>query len=399
MSQELIKAISDLSSKIDETQKKTEGQTQKHLDQAQKEANELKEQLKKLQDEQTTKHNEFVKKLEEKDATIGQIQAEVKDIKAKGGRPGNGAAEKIKTIWQIVSETIIEAKDKIVKGADEKKLIDTLELKTVANISSANNSANYLNYLDWQPGMEPLGQNRFRDFVRTILSENDFVSFPRANTPIGEGSFNRQTEAAAKQQVDRDYTMITLTLKPMAGYAVCSRQSLRNIPFLSTWLPTSMLEQLMDSEDTDFANSLVAAANASTSVAGVTVAVEKVIHLIKNLRKAKYNPTDVLIDPDKWAEILLTKPSNYSIPNAVVITPQGNVTVLGRKMTEVNWLTGGRCLVGDFTKAAIVQSEGLTLRQSDSHASLFTTNEIAFLIERTEGLAIFRTDAFSTLVL
>jgi hypothetical protein len=62
-------------------------------------------------------------------------------------------------------------------------------------------------------------------------------------------------------------------------------------------------------------------------------------------------------------------------------------------------LTGGRVLVGDSRKAGIVQSEGLTLRQSDSHASIFTSNETAFLLERTEGLAIFRTEAFVTAVL
>jgi HK97 family phage major capsid protein len=72
---------------------------------------------------------------------------------------------------------------------------------------------------------------------------------------------------------------------------------------------------------------------------------------------------------------------------------------LNRPVREVNWLTGGRIVVGDFSKAAIVQSEGLTMRQSDSHGNTFVSNEITFLLERTEGLAIFRPDAFVTAVL
>lgn len=398
MSKEL-EVLEGIDKKIEEYKSKAEGESKKVLEQAQKDAKEAKESFEKYQKEQEQKHADFVKKLEEKDATIGQIVGEVKELKAKGGRPSGGAGEKVKTIWQIVSDTLLENKDVIIKSHEDKRLINTIQLKTVANISSANNSANYLNYLDWRPGMEPTGQARFRDFVGTIMSDTDFVSFPRANSPIGEGSFNRQTEAAAKSQVDRDYTMATLTLKPMAGYAVCSRQSLRNIPFLSTWLPTSMLEQLLDAEDLDFGNALVAAATGSTSVSGVTVAIEKVINLIRNLRKAKHNPTDVVIDPDVWAEMLITKPADYSLPNAVVITPDGKVRILGRRITEVNWLTGRRVVVGDFTKTSVVQSEGLTLRQSDSHASLFTTNEIVFLVERTEGLAVFRPDAFCTTTL
>jgi HK97 family phage major capsid protein len=396
MSEQLLKAIGDLSKQIDEAKAKSEGEAKKNLEQAQKDANELKENLKKLEEKQQKAHEDFVAKLTEKDATIGQIQGEVKDLKAKGGRPGGGAAN-VKTIFAQVADSIEEHKQKFIDMHEKKGIFEMIQLKTVANISSSNNSANYLQYLPWQPGMEPIGQDRFRDLVPTIQSSEDFVSYPRANVPIGEGSFNRQTEAAAKQQVDRDYTMITLTLKPMAGYAIVSRQSLRNIVFLQQWLPTSMLEQLMDAEDTDFANTLVAAATGSSTTT-YTVKAEKIIAYIKNLRKAKHNPNAVAIDPDTWGDILVTKPNDYSLPNVVTIDQAGTVKILGRPIYAVNWLTGGRCLVGDFRKAAIVQSEGLTLRQTDSHSTTFTTNEITFLLERTEGLAIFRPDAFVTAV-
>lgn len=395
MSKEL-ELLEGIDKKIEEYKSKAEGETKKVLEQAQKETKEAKEALEKYQKEQETKHNDFVKKLEEKDATIGQIQAEVKEIKAKGGRPSGGAGN-TKTLFAQVADAIDEHKQKFIDMHEKKGIFELIQFKTVANISSSNNSANYLQYLPWQPGMEPIGQDRFRDLVPTIQSQEDFVSYPRANIPIGEGSFNRQTEAAAKQQVDRDYTMITLTLKPMAGYAIVSRQSLRNIVFLQQWLPTSMLEQLMDSEDTDFANTLVAAATGSSTTT-YTVKAEKIIAYIKNLRKAKHNPNAVAIDPDTWGDILVTKPNDYSLPNVVTIDQAGTVKILGRPIYAVNWLTGGRCLVGDFRKAAIVQSEGLTLRQTDSHASTFTTNEVTFLIERTEGLAIFRPDAFITAV-
>lgn len=354
----------------------------------------------------TAKHEAEVKRINEemlkKDATLLDITNEVKELKAGKGRLYAGPAS-VKNLYGLIADTIQQNKEVFLEA--EKKSIPVpkieIDTKTVGNIASANLSGtNYINYLPWQPGMEPTGQTRFRDIFPTYQSEGDFINYPRANTPIGEGSFNRQTEAAAKQQVDRDYTMVALTLKPMAGYAIVSRQSLRNIPFLQSWLPTSMMEQLLDTEDTDFANTLVAAATGSSTTTGITIAADRIVHLIKNLRKNKYAANAVMIDPDVWAEILTYRTTNIrDFREIITVDANGNVRILGRPIYDVNWLTGRRVLVGDTRKAGIVQSEGLTMRQSDSHGTTFISNEVTFLLERTEGLAIFRPDAFITTTL
>lgn len=344
-------------------------------------------------------------KVAELGGTVNDMVQEVKEIKAKSGRwkgsGGSGDKGLRATIADEVAKGIFERKADIMKSAGG-ELMTPHEIKTVGNIASANLTVdNFISYLDWRPGMEPTGQFHFRNLVRTYLSDTDFIQYPRANVPIGEGSFGRAAEAATKRQVDRDYTMQTLTLLPMAAFAICSRQSLRNIVFLQSWLPTSMMDQMEDSEDTDFANTLVAAASGSTTTTK-TIAAEKIISYIKNLIKGKFNPNGVAVDPDVWEDFLTLRPGTagetYSTPFVVGVTPNGTVTILGRPLYPVNWLTGRRVLVGDWTKTGIVQSEGLVLRQSDSHASIFTSNEIAFLLERTEGLAIFRPDAFVTAV-
>ena len=352
---------------------------------------------------------EKVKELEKKGGTIEDMQNEIKELKAKSGRM-KGQAQAPASVQQLISDTIVENKSAIAEfkgGIHEMKI----ETKTVGSIVSANLSSPYYSYLDWRPGMEPTGQFHFRDLVRTIQSETDFVSFPRANRPIGEGSFARTAEGSTKPQVDRDYTMVDLTLKTMAGFAIVSRQSLRNIVFLQSWLPTSMMDQLADQEDIEFSNSLVGAATGSATIqTGFTGVPEKLIAFIKNLLKTKYRPNGIAVDPDIWANLLVFQPGRtttaspattvpYSNPFVVTVGADGTVRVLGIPVYPVNWLTGGRVIVGDWTKTAIVQSEGLVMRQSDSHASIFTSNEIAFLLERTEELAIFRPDAFVTAVL
>lgn len=371
------------------------------------------EEVKKISDQltefKTVEFKSLKDELVAKDATILEIQNEVKELKAKRARFGAGGGQQGEvmqrpSIMAEISKTIFEKKEAF-EAAERTGKVDGLQVEikapgVVLSTSLANGS--YIDYLDWRPGMEPTGQFRIRELVRTVASAFDTVYFPRANTPVGQGSFGRQTpEGSTKAQVDRGYTMQTLNLTPIAAYIQVSRQSLRNIPFLQTWLPTSLNEQLLDAEDTDFASQIISAATASsvTQTPGgtnVTVAAERMIYFIKNLRITKNVPTGIACDPGVWAEILTTKPQNYSVPLGYNVDINGNVRLLGVDVFPANWLTGGRVIVADWRKAAIVESEGLTFRQSDNVASTFIQNELTFLLERTNGIAIFRPDAFLT---
>lgn len=392
--------LEDISGKLDINSKEAK-EVKAVADEAKKEAAELK-----------TKALALEAALNEKGATIEVMQGEIKELRAKSGRLKGEAQPQI-SIKQAIADTIAEHKESIIKS-ERGPLVTNMEVKTVGAIVSANLAGtgnNYISYLDWRPGMEPLGQYRFRSLCRQIQSETDFIRFPRADRPIGEGSFAKVAEAATKPQVDRDYTMVDVTLTPMAGFAIVSRQSLRNIVFLQSWLPTSMMEQLEDAEDVEFANQLVAAATGSSTIqTGFTGVPEKLISFIKNLLTTKYRPNAIAVDPSIWAALLVFQPGRtltgspattvpYSNPFVVTVGADGMVRVLGIPVYPVNWLSGGRVIVGDFSKVAVVQSEGLVMRQSDSHASIFTANEIAFLLERTENLAIFRPDAFVTAVI
>lgn len=401
MDMTIEKAVDTISTKMDKTLDSMTKESQKSLDDA-------KAIIKQAQD----KFDEEVKKLNvdisAKGATLLQIQDEFKEFKAKKGRMGGDiAVSRFAPEWQK-KQAILASIDKLIEEKGENLLTEIkmskngkegLEIKTVGNITSSNLDTNYQNYLDWRPGMRPTGQIRVREFLNTIQSATDFVSFPRAATPVGEGSFGRQaTEAAAKAQVDYDFNMIQVTLTPMAGYATISRQALRNIIFLQSYLPQTMMEDLLDTEDFDFANKIVAAATGSSTTSGITVAAERIIYFIKNQAQAKYRTSAIAADPDVWATILVTKPNDYSTPGVVAIDPSGDVTILGRKIVPVNWLTGRRIIAGDWTKAAIVESEGLSFRQSDQHNDNFTKNMVTFLLERTHNLAIFRPDAFITAI-
>jgi len=384
MANEFIEAVDKLGEKIDSRHASQLAEIKAVKDDFDKKQSDYEKEVKALNDD-----------VLKKGATIEQLQNDVREMKAKSGKTGNSGSEH-RTIITEIKQAILDNKDAFI-NLEKGESFKPFEVKAVANIATANITAgHYLTYLGWQDGMEPIGQERFRSLVRTISSDTDIVRYPRANKPIGEGSFARQTEAASKAQVDRDYTMVSLSLSPMAGYAVVSRQALRNITFLQSWLPTSMLEQLQDQEDVDFTNTLYAGATGNNAVVGTTI-ISKIGNYVKVLKQSKYVPNAIAVSPDIWVSLILTTAATsgeYSLPNVVTVDANGVTRILGIPVIMWNQLVGNQVIVGDFRKAAIVQSEGLTIRQSDSHASTFTTNEVTFLMERVEGLAIFRPDAF-----
>lgn len=371
-------------------------------------------EVEKLKAEGKTISDDLKTQLEALKVTVLDVEGKVINMDAKKER-----TTKIVTKQQFeigISNTMIteleKHKDELMelsKQTSKEALKGRFSLEEKVNVvtSGSLSGVAYNTILDWRPGMEPVGQIHVRDLVRTIQSEFDTVHYPRANTPIGLGSAGQQVnETDTKAQVDRGYTMIDLTLKANAAYIIVSRPSLRNIPFLGTWLPVSMLEQLQDYEDASFSQTIVGAATGSTTglvTPPTGLNADNLIKMVKNLYKAKYKATAIAVDPDVWAALLTYKASTsgeYTIPIGTVnISPTGVVFLLGIPVYPVNWLTGGRAIVADWTKIAIVESEGLTWRMSENVASQFITNEVTFLIERVEGVAIFRPDAIVTYVL
>ena len=313
-------------------------------------------------------HAKLQEDLTAKGATIGQMVDEIKELKAERGRLMVSGDNARKTVIDLMKQEF-SSKDftdifaSMGKSVESNIIGKEIKFETqVSTITTPSLNLPYITYLPWQQGMEPLGQTRIRQFVNTIDSDTDTVQFPRANTPVGTGSFAQQiTEGSLKNQIDRGWSMQTVNLYPFAGWVAVSRQSMRNILFLQSWLPQSLNEQLLDQEDLLFANALVAAATGSTSTTGVTSSStttgEIIIAYVRNLIQAKFHPNLVAIDPIKWSSLLVTKPSNYSLPNVINITPDGQVRILNIPILPVNWLTrSNRVLVGDFTKASIAFS-------------------------------------------
>jgi len=376
------------------------------LDKIEKEA---KEQIGKLetQVEEVTKANvEYVKQVTQlnEDAktngqTIKQLQDEVLELKAKGGRMANVDGEKIVTAVSLLKQEFTNRVAEIKAAGNSAKVRYGFDIKAAGDMTVANNlTGNAVATYSLTPAIRGRRKLHFRDLVDVINSETGIWKFYRENKPTGEGSFLTQTPGALKSQVDKDLTEVTVTADYLAGYARIAKQMLQDLPFMQSYLPASLVEDYLRAEDYKFFQALITAASGNTSGVTSTVSVEKVIQGIAALAEDDYEANGVVVTNQVWAKILNTKPNDYSLPagGAVTISPSGDVMIVGIPLFRTNSTNIGanQMIIGDWTQAKIIQTDGLSVNMYEQDQDNVIRNLITVKAEARVGLAILRTDAF-----
>lgn len=233
----------------------------------------------------------------------------------------------------------------------------------------------------------------FRDIpgVQAINSATGIWKFYRQNSPVGEGSFGVQTEGSAKAQIDFDLTEVTVNVDVIAGFTRISKQMLRDLPFMQSFLPSQLQESYYRDEDNKFINTLMPYCSAGSTSA--TVYAEKLIDYLTQTWAADYDPTAIVTTAANWAELLKTKPADYSIPGGVTIDAMGNVMFAGVPVVILNGMTSGKTFVGDFSRIKIIQSSGLSVNFYEQDSDNVQKNLTTVRAEAEVALAVLRTDA------
>jgi len=361
--------------------------------------NPLVEGLKKEAAESATKHKAAVDEinaiLEKKNTAIGEIKMTVdklneaiSEIKAENHRLGTSET-KAKDFASEFSELVAKNHDAIQKV----KAGNAFQMKAVGDMTiPANLTGSGVATYDLTPAVRGRRKVHFRDLVQTIPSATGIFKFYRQNSPVGEGSFGVQTEGSAKAQIDFDNTEVTVTVDTFAGYTRISKQMLRDLPFMQSYLPSELQESYYRDEDNKFINTLMAATAAYSTSASVYA--EQLIEWASVLLGRDYDPNAFVTTAANWATLLSTKPDSYSIPGGVTITPMGDVAVAGIPVKILNGMTGTKTFVGDWSRLKIIQAAGLNINFFEQDADNVTKNLITVRAEADVALANLRPDAF-----
>jgi len=286
-----------------------------------------------------------------------------------------------------------------LKEASEKSSFKELnfETKDVGNMTAAANlTGNVVASYASQPAVRGRRKLHFRDLVNVIPSGTGSWKFYRQNKPVGEGSFDFQTtHGAVKNQLDYDFTEVTITADYLAGFSRVAKQMLEDLPFLQSYLPQELVEDYLRTEDLKFFMQVAGAATGTVSTSS-TVTAEKIIDGIAAIEANDYEVNGIVTTHAVWAKLLKTKPNDYSIPGGVTITPNGDVAICGIPVYKTNAANIGndKILMGDWTKAAIIQKAGLSVNMYEQDSDNVQRNLITVKAEARVALATLRPDAF-----
>jgi HK97 family phage major capsid protein len=342
--------------------------------------------------EQLVKNNQSLeearKEALEAKAALGKINAKTES------KVATSYAEHINSIKAEIANVVEKGYNDIKSAVRNggKGFAADLDLKAVGTMTISNNLTGsvYTSYVD-NPALRSFVNPHLRSVFNIIPVSTGSVSFPRGNTPVGEGSFGKQSENVAKPQVDYDVTVVNTALSFIAGYAKVSRQMIDDLPFLQAYLQQSLIEDFQKAEDTYYLNAIAASATAGVSSGANTA--EKFIDYLAQLGAANWTANIALTTHAGWAGLLKTKPSDYSVPGGMVIDNNGNVRIAGVPVIPHSLVTASKIYVMDSTKFAIAQQSGLAVRSTEFDQDDFIKNLITFRCEARCELLQFQPGA------
>jgi HK97 family phage major capsid protein len=110
---------------------------------------------------------------------------------------------------------------------------------------------------------------------------------------------------------------------------------------------------------------------------------------------AYYEPTGIVVHPNDWEDIELTKDTNGQYLIAVSVAMGGEPKVWRMPLVDTPAMTEGKALVGAFgTGAQLYDREQASIRISEQHSDFFVRNAIVILAEQRLALAVKRPEAF-----
>lgn len=405
MADEVIELVEDLVKDFGEFKKTNKAEQVKILKEAEDKVAAATKEQKAESDKWMKDLNEQVeainKEVAEKGATVKQLQDELTEFKAKRGRITGVDGKQVESTVKMLADAFEKEFDVIKEQSNEPKAEHKFKVKDAGNMTAANNltGAVVASYAS-QPAVRSRQKLHFRDLVNVIQSATGLWKLYRQNIPVGEGSFATQsTHGALKSQLDYDMTEVTVTVDYLAGFARIAKQMLQDLPFMQSYVSNELVEDYLRAEDLKFFGALYSAATGSTAGVVSNVTIEKIIQGIAALDENDYDVNGIVTTPTIWARILNTKPNDYSLPggNSVAVDASGNVTIVGVPLfkTKSSYIGADRILMGDWSKAAIIQTEGLNVNMYEQDSDNVQRNLITVKAEARVALATLRPDAFS----
>lgn len=325
---------------------------------------------------------------------------------------------KQKTFFDHLKETVDAAQDDIQAFADKKTKTLTLQIKAVADFSTANvtggtvygaqyrsgiiESPNQIGHIRNVMNVSPAGPGTDYYFMRENGGEG--APAPTAEKKVADAV---SQATGLKPQFDIDLVEASVKFETIAGFMLLSRKSMKNIPGLLSFLNRRVPQKLMDVEDNQILygngtspnlKGITHADNSVDSTSAATVLVERIIDDLATLEDTYRRLADrILLRPLEYHSFFKNKAAGsgeYDLPRNVTFV-NGVLFIGGVPAFKTTALNSGTYIVGDFSNGAeLLIQEAMKLEFFEQDSTNVRTNQVTLRVEETVALPVFAGDHF-----
>jgi len=346
------------------------------------------------------------------DSEKAQKEADEKltELLKKGNRIGvDGNANSFGSEFQ---KSLEANKEKLFAYKNNRQAV-SFEMKAVGNIGANSNisvsgtPAFIPGGALSEPGRKPYEIKHIRDLglsVRNLPAGMDAYVIRDAG---GEGAPTSVAALGAKPQSDRDWVKTIVPITKIAHYYKMPEEYLMDIPWLQSEVTGVGIEELLAVEDSLFLTNTGAGefkglnqtfnSTAFSAPGSLATAIEAannydvLVAAWTQLRNLKSSPTAVILHPNDYAKMILTKEAstnaylfgapNQSIPN-----------LFGAPIVPHTAVTSDKYFLGDFSKVTVGVRAGLSVRFYDQNEDDAIKNMVTVVIEERVTMAADRAD-------
>lgn len=321
---------------------------------------------------------------------------------------------------EILVKTCEDNKDAIEKYSRGESKSLKLEVKAVADVSTANVAGNGVYGVQYLPGikMDPFQIGHVRSFLNVMPGDPNAtqVFFMKQNGE-GEGAITATAEKKAasatdaatglKPRFDLDWTEASVDYQNIAGIMPISRKAMKSVPQIMQFIQTKVPELWYDVEDAEVLygsgtaphiKGILTSGNFTAgSGAGATPLAEKIIADLSTFEDTYKRRADfIAVRPgDYWS--FFTKVASgsgeYNLPaNFIFVGDQ--LYISGIPVTRTTALTANDYIVGTRKGCDIMPQGGLMLEFFEQNRDNVETNQLTLRVEGSIALPVYGSTYF-----
>lgn len=254
------------------------------------------------------------------------------------------------------------------------------------------------------PGIiaQPDRRMTIRDLMMPGQTSGQTIEYVRETGFTNAATF--VTEGQQKPQSDIQFELKTVNVRTIAHWVKATRQILSDVPQLRSYIDGRLRYGIQFREET----ALLKGTGTGQEIEGIkTVAtdystarnktgdtrIDTIRHALTQVEIAEYYATGIILHPNDWEKIELTKTTEGAY---IFANPQSMAapTLWGRPVVTTQAQTAGEFTVGAFRMASqIFDREEVTVELATQHSDDFTKNLVTILAEERLTAAHFRPEA------